>query len=351
MSFQRPSFWKVPKKQPEPSPFKPIRKKVNFGSPVTNNLQSGDIISKIGNYDARDVRHQDAQNLFKNAGTNIKVVVQRETSNRHNTSTASSHCSSQTPLSISPNLSPRGPQQSFNSPGGSATYMPTLQPYHTEPFPVLSEGYYREYVPGSKPKRNEDEELEHVVNQPYRTTPLVLPGAKLKREAGLTESYLRHHPNPNVRSPPHHVVHEHLMKQRVADSVIQRVVNENPTNKQIVHKQFNSPIGMYSDSNIVDTIKHQAGLTIGKKYDPSVSETYKALQEEKIGDHVQEVTVPVQQKIFAPNKVIPGKKPLPYNQPQTPQNYVNSMGNAGDNIQQSGSFKRLMYHVMAESDY
>lgn len=47
--------------------------------------------------------------------------------------------------------------------------------------------------------------------------------------------------------------------------------------------------------------------SIGKKYDPSVSETYKALQEEQIGDHVQEVTVPVQQKIFSPNKVIPGK--------------------------------------------
>lgn len=55
-----------------------------------------------------------------------------------------------------------------------------------------------------------------ILLQPYRTTPLVLPGAKVKREAGPTESYLRHHPNPNVRSPPHHIDHEHLMKQRVS---------------------------------------------------------------------------------------------------------------------------------------
>lgn len=50
---------------------------VAFGSPAAATLQRGDIITKIGNYDARDVRHQDAQTLFKNSGTGIKVVVQR----------------------------------------------------------------------------------------------------------------------------------------------------------------------------------------------------------------------------------------------------------------------------------
>lgn len=50
---------------------------VGFGSPVEGVLQRGDIITKVGNYDSRDIRHQDAQNLFKNAGSNIRVVVQR----------------------------------------------------------------------------------------------------------------------------------------------------------------------------------------------------------------------------------------------------------------------------------
>lgn len=57
---------------------------------------------------------------------------------------------------------------------------------------------------------------KYFLLQPYRTTPLVLPGAKVKHETGITESYLRHHPNPSVRSPPHHIDHEHLMKQRVS---------------------------------------------------------------------------------------------------------------------------------------
>lgn len=54
--------------------------------------------------------------------------------------------------------------------------------------------------------------------QPYRTTPLVLPGAKIKKDAPLGECYLRHHPNPLIRAAPHHYDHLHpdvAMKQKV----------------------------------------------------------------------------------------------------------------------------------------
>lgn len=54
-----------------------------------------------------------------------------------------------------------------------------------------------------------------ILLQPYRTTPLVLPGAKVKRESGPTESYLRHHPNPSVRAPPNP---ENLLKQKVSNT-------------------------------------------------------------------------------------------------------------------------------------
>lgn len=40
--------------------------------------------------------------------------------------------------------------------------------------------------------------------QPYRTSPLVLPGAKVSRDPAPTMSYLRHHPNPMMRSGPAH---------------------------------------------------------------------------------------------------------------------------------------------------
>lgn len=56
--------------------------------------------------------------------------------------------------------------------------------------------------------------------QPYRTTPLVLPGAKVKKEDNVTECYLRHHPNPMMRAPPGHggewLPADVVMKQKVS---------------------------------------------------------------------------------------------------------------------------------------
>ncbi|KAL0266330.1 UNVERIFIED_CONTAM: hypothetical protein PYX00_008908 [Menopon gallinae] len=216
-------------------------------------------------------------------------------------------------------------------------------------------------------------EEESAQAWPYRTTPLVLPGAKAKHEKELapTESYLRHHPNPMMRAAPSQyelLPQEVLMKQKV------------------VHKQFNSPIGLYSDQNILDTIQHQTGISASgsgrspfvsrpsgrsmapKKtivYDPAKSETFKALQEEQFGDHVQEVTSPAQPKVFTPNvhaKKIQHQPPQSHTyDPLTRSTaspslqhhlpYVNSMGHSEEHIAQSGTFKRLMHMVMGESEY
>jgi hypothetical protein len=43
------------------------------------------------------------------------------------------------------------------------------------------------------------------------------------------------------------------------------------------------------------------------KFNPAESETYKAIQEQQLGDVVQEVSVPPQSRIYAPNKTIPAK--------------------------------------------
>nr|XP_008193097.2 PREDICTED: uncharacterized protein LOC661530 isoform X3 [Tribolium castaneum] len=327
MSYQRPSFWQWRSSGQK-------KKKVGFGSPSNGVLQRGDIITKVGNYDARDIRHQDAQTLFKNAGNNIRVVVQRENNPRHNTSTGSSRTSSHnySPLSVSPHLSPKGNYSTPSpySPAGSA-----LTPYYSSPLTPIDDNYFEPVYYGSHKKQDTANGQDiHVTNQPYRTTPLVLPGAKVKREPGPTESYLRHHPNPAVRAPPHHLDPEHLIKQK------------------LVHKQFNSPINLYSEPNIADTIQKQTGINpIRKqvKFNPAESETYKALQEEQLGETVQEVTVPPQSRIYAPNKTIPAKKSSHHVVNQNPS-FSNSLGDP-EVIQQSGSFKRLMWSVLPESSY
>lgn len=43
------------------------------------------------------------------------------------------------------------------------------------------------------------------------------------------------------------------------------------------------------------------------KFNPAESETYRAIQEEQLGDVIQEVAVPPQTKVFSPSKNVAPK--------------------------------------------
>ncbi|XP_012538870.1 PDZ and LIM domain protein 3 isoform X3 [Monomorium pharaonis] len=307
-------------------------------------LQRGDMIKKIDDYDARDLRHVDAQNLLQNSET-IKLVVERSAPSR-----ASSRTSIDTTITASP--SPPMIFRPIVGNGAAATSLykqpkeriPQELPKSPVPPPSVEE-YRSTPTPESfilrsaitLPHEHLDEIREERVHlsQPYRTTPLVLPGAKVKKDAPLGECYLRHHPNPMIRAAPHHYEPAHpevAMKQK------------------IVHKQFNSPIGLYSDQNIADTIKCQASAVPLKKpikYDPSKSEAYKALQEEELGDQVQEVRQPVRTGVFTPQK----SNRVHQAPPKSPGAYINVLDDDGEKIHQSNSFKRIMYSVLGQTDY
>uniref|UniRef100_A0A0A9WFX9 PDZ and LIM domain protein 3 n=1 Tax=Lygus hesperus TaxID=30085 RepID=A0A0A9WFX9_LYGHE len=289
------------------------------GTPAEGLVKPGDEILQIGDYDARDIRHQDAQGLFKNAGNSIKIVIHR--------AGGGSTSSRSREQSVDPLGLPRAlgslPEYQSN------TISPTCGPNPA----IIS------HSRASSVCSTYDEERSGL-EQPYRTTPLVLPGAKVKKDFGQTESYLRHHPNPMFRqAPPHPLLpHELAMKQRIS------------------HKQFNSPMGLYSEQNIVDTINQQSGAQAPvnvpapapfKKtvvYDPAKSETFKALQDNAHGydNTVHEVT-PVPSKVFTPVKQArntPAPHPVPA--PHSLQ------GQSNEEIQQSYTFKRLMHMVQSE---
>ncbi|XP_055619776.1 PDZ and LIM domain protein Zasp isoform X5 [Toxorhynchites rutilus septentrionalis] len=267
--------------------------RVQVNSPAQKELLRGDIITKIDQYDARDLTHNDAQNLFRDASNQIKVTIRRDdtvalyqSAHEKNDVGSAGYSPALSPIppahSAQPykpygqpapaqpfqqqpqqpkaqphlNFPPPEPSQllpSVNSslPHGPQAYAAALEhPVETLPhtaFPKLdASGAYQlpktPYPPPMVP--NFDEANEAITNQPYRTTPLVLPGAKVpKMDALPTESYLRHHPNPAMRAPPVHDYTDTLMRQK------------------IVHKQFNSPIGLYSDSNIENTIRQTAPQT------------------------------------------------------------------------------------------
>ncbi|XP_063361051.1 LIM domain-binding protein 3 isoform X5 [Cydia amplana] len=353
--------------------------RVTPGTPAGKDLLRGDIIAKIDDYDARDLRHEDAQNLFKNAQNHIKLVVQRGGSSSHLYSLPpratggyvgrvptptfyhelAEDVDREQPRSAC-SLAPRSPVFTANSPYRTPSPMPPTafrpeslprtpvpqQGYgaqgHQQTYPPQFEGEYRTMMLSPAYSSRTDDTLdESLNNQPYRTTPLVLPGAKVRREPGPTESYLRHHPNPSMRAPPSHDYRDTLMRQRV------------------VHKQFNSPINLYSDQNIANSIRQQSSPLPHKPtllYDPAKSETFKALQEDGLGDVVQEVPQPAQCKVFTapPNKrpaptPKPTKKPEQLNGHVKQTTFVNSLHE--EHIQQSNSFKRLMYNVLGDAEF
>ncbi|XP_063621590.1 uncharacterized protein LOC134793823 isoform X5 [Cydia splendana] len=350
--------------------------RVTPGTPAGKDLLRGDIIAKIDDYDARDLRHEDAQNLFKNAQNHIKLVVQRDVDREQPRSSSS--------------LAPRSPIFTANSPYRTPSPMPPTafrpeslprtpvpqqgygaQGHGHQTYPPQFEGEYRTAMLSPTYSSRTDDTLDESLNsQPYRTTPLVLPGAKVRREPGPTESYLRHHPNPSMRARPSHDYRDTLMRQKVAESVVQRVIGDE--GNKVVHKQFNSPINLYSDQNIANSYRQQSSplpanghygrphMVKSHKptllYDPAKSETFKALQEDGLGDVVQEVPQPAQCKVFTapPNKrpaptPKPAKKPEQMNGHVKQTTFVNSLHE--EHIQQSNSFKRLMYNVLGDAEF
>ncbi|XP_021203861.1 PDZ and LIM domain protein 3 isoform X12 [Bombyx mori] len=299
--------------------------RVTPGTPAGRDLVRGDIIAKIDDYDARDLRHEDAQNLFKNAPNQIKLVIQR------------------TPSPLPPSW--RGPES-----------LPRSTPVPPSQFQPQLDGEYRTYLLSPSSTRTDETIDESIQSQPYRTTPLVLPGAKVRREPGPTESYLRHHPNPAMRAPPNHDYRDTLMKQKVAESVLQRVVGEEAP--KVLHKQFNSPINLYSEQNIANSIRQQTSPLPPRpaaQYDPAKSETYRALQEDGLPDAATELSAPVATKVFtAPTSKRPAPTPKPTKQsdakPKGKQTtFVNSLHE--EHIQQSNSFKRLMFNVLGDTEF
>ncbi|XP_039150338.1 PDZ and LIM domain protein 3 isoform X6 [Drosophila simulans] len=353
-SFSRPAFWKVPGYElptsyrpqatrkpplvPLPSPCRRrsssgLKKRVHFadeqnvgvqvGSPAHGELLRGDIISKIGEYDARDLSHADAQQLFRGAGNEIRLVVHRDNKIAY-TQGATQEA---------------GPGSRSNSTLPPVT--PDLLP-HRGPSPFL---------PGPS-------HFERALQLPVDTLPqTVFP--QLNSSGGYEVPSTVFSPKPT---------RDH---QQDVDEEQAAIVN------QVFHKQFNSPIGLYSNNNIEDTIRSTVPFATSEsnrlkdsplhrplptklngykktvQYDPRNSETYRAIQEEggysNYGQSSpQEVTIPVQTKVYQPNRLVPGKKPVSAPVSRPPYNVVNTHD---ENIRQSGSFNRLMYSVIGATEY
>ncbi|XP_052846853.1 PDZ and LIM domain protein 3 isoform X6 [Drosophila gunungcola] len=273
--------------------------RVQVGSPSHGELLRGDIIAKIGEYDARDLSHADAQQLFRGAGNEIRLVVHRDNKIAY-TQGATQEAGS-------------GPRSNSTLPPASPEMLP-----HRGPSPFL---------PGPS-------HFERALHMPVDTLPqTVFP--QLNSSGGYEVPSTVFSPKPT---------RDH---QQDVDEEQAAIVN------QVFHKQFNSPIGLYSNNNIEDTIRSTVPYKKTVQYDPRNSDTYRAIQEEggysNYGNAApQEVTIPVQTRVYQPNRLVPGKKPVSAPVSRPPYNVVNTHD---ENIRQSGSFNRLMYSVIGATEY
>ncbi|XP_023238614.1 LIM domain-binding protein 3-like isoform X2 [Centruroides sculpturatus] len=353
--------------------------RVFLGSPSEGEIQRGDVLLQINNKDAGKLSHMEAHDIIKHAGNNLNLVVHRSgiASSPGITPTTPPFKPTGHPLAnvkplpssgIKPGIpsapklfQPVAPQPSQNSnlpwvkqpgyvPPPTSAKIPTFFPTPQNFVEVEEQEFYKENT----------REKQAIVNQAYRTFPLISPHAKPRHDLP-TGSYLRHVQDPNWRQSP------------TRAPQVNRVVMQTPSQgPQVVHSQYNSPINLYSNQNVAETYAEQTGMQPGtmrpaaKKFTTQQSQTSSPAAKggEKMSSIVDITKSPTYQMIQEQESKMSPKPEVDEAPRSTPQkrmyihpiqcnedHSLNAFGVPRDKILQSGSFKSLMTIINTQSDF
>ncbi|XP_071540322.1 uncharacterized protein [Panulirus ornatus] len=305
--------------------------RVLVGTPADGTLHKGDVITRISCTETKNITHQQAADLFNNAGNQIAVQIKR----------AGVQASPAAATSASPLVN------------GSPASVPVSAGISSNP--------------SARP-------------EPYRTLPLVQPSAKVRTDLGVGSiSHLKMQDEhiSGVKEPQYvpqpqavaaKVKHDELiMKQKVAGTLQQiqqsqqtlnTAAQQQASNPSLVNKQYNSPLPLYSQENVQEAMRMQASpshtptinpaassaaadaakairkvssptpankpvqviLTPSKEYNPQSSATWRALQEtdapidpEKVANYTAlKEHDPIYSEVYtAPVALKPGQRPAP----------------------------------------
>ncbi|KFM57217.1 PDZ and LIM domain protein Zasp, partial [Stegodyphus mimosarum] len=235
--------------------------KVSFGSPAADGqLQKGDIILRVRDQDATKISHQKATDLIAKAGSTLKLIVARSATG---SSPVVSTPSTPVGTPLRPLLTPSDGNQNI-----------------FKPLPTTNFGTQRQRRSSTESftsTTSSDTEKDLIVNQPYRSTPLILPSAKPSKDIPVG-SYLRFDPlNRRTSTPPNlgPRFDDPFMLTKVQEAILEAAHSSGapsprrtPTpdiglhnGPQIYHRQYNSPINMYSNQAIVEAIAAQTVIT------------------------------------------------------------------------------------------
>ncbi|XP_063587298.1 LIM domain-binding protein 3-like isoform X4 [Penaeus indicus] len=300
--------------------------RVLVGTPADGVLIKGDVITKISCTDTKGITHQQAADLFNNAGNQIDVYLKR-------------------------------PGAPAPPPAPAAAAAPQT--------PLVNGG------PDQSPTAASSK------SEPYRTLPLVQPSAKARSDMGIGSiSHLKMQDDhisgdkqpqlaPHSQALAAKAKHDELvMKQKVTGSLQQitqtqqSLTTATQQHQAPVSKQYNSPQALYSPENVQEVLRQQTSpthvptlkptvspaaadaakalrkvssptpaqkpiqvvLTPSKEYNPQSSATWRALQEtdapmdpEKVANYTSlKEHDPIYSEVYtAPVAPKPGQRPVP----------------------------------------
>lgn len=363
-----------------------IIQRVSVGSPAEGELRRGDVVTQINGHPTSEMSHREGADMIKNAGTKISLVVQRAGPNSF------PPAFQRAPLPAVAPAAPAAPDASdelhhvvstVSGKPAAHNFTEIMQsPVDNLPATVFPSAALASLHPGVKLPEDMDRNRERIIvtHQPYRTTPLVLPGAKVGRDtATTTQSYLAlqtthnpmlwHAPGTAPVAQPAGA-NDVVIKQKLeaAAAIVQKkmaaasapatqvaITHEasdgppQPQHKQeLVHRQFNSPLGLYSNESVQEVVAQQSGLippNPARYLDLKNSETLRVLMEEDDGQS-QKAVRRDSRGLREARPAAPGKA-VPCN----PQFKVNVGSGEKEKIAQSYSFKRLMADVLGETDF
>ncbi|KAK8747438.1 hypothetical protein OTU49_016813 [Cherax quadricarinatus] len=257
--------------------------RVLVGTPADGTLLKGDIITRISCTETKNITHQQAADLFNNAGNQIAVQIKR--TGVHTTPAGATATTSAAPLV-----------------NGS--------PAHATPSVPVSSVHP---LPGAAPNTSARPE-------PYRTLPLLQPSAKVRSDLGVGSiSHLKMQEDhiSGVKEPQYvpqsqalavKAKHDELIMKQKVTGTLQQIQQTQQTlttatqasNATLVNKQYNSPIALYSQENVQEAMrtqpspahtpsinpvnkpqKHMGLRGMPLTYDPEQSATWQIIHEEE----------------------------------------------------------------------
>jgi hypothetical protein len=313
-----------------------VVQKVTFGSPSEGELHKGDIILKVRDKDASRLSHQVATDLIVKAGSTLKLLVARSVGGQY------SRGISVTGVTAGGTAPPM-----MNGPGSLFKPLPTTN--------FAAQRQRRSSAESYTSTASSDTEKDLIVNQPYRSTPLILPSAKSSKDIPVG-SYLRHDPlTKNTGTPPG--LRDPYMLTRVQEAILEAAQTSSgysspgrtPTpdigfqdGSQVSIRQYNSPINMYSNQAIVEAL---AAQTVSTK-NPQME--HAQVLETKKGQNIQQS--PTYQLIHEEE----WKRGKVEEFEALKEHVYNVFPHGTDDnleIQQSGSFKSIMHDLKGMSDF